>query len=672
MLQDLVTAAVNQALRQAEELAAKKMGGGMRRHGPGNAMLEALGGLGGGLGGGWRRDARRAARRRAEPRRAPRAEEALDACTRRRSSASSPSSAKLPGIGAAHRAAAGVPHPARPTRTPTRSPTRSARSRSASACARSASTSPTGRAAGSARTSAATPTVICVVEEPGDVIPIERTHEFRGRYHVLGGALSPIDGVDPEDLKIAELYTRVEADGVDARSCIATNPTTTGEATALHIADGLRERSPEVTVTRLASGLPVGGRPRVRRRGHARPGVRGPPRACDRSARDPRGAVGPARLRDERRRPAVSTPAGCPRPSYLVPRALLVGLVDRAVGDPGAARASPADRHPRGAGVHARIAARAPTCTSDASRSAAADCVGSPWRVVTPPSERRGLSASALRHRCSRGATSLDRLDRGARHGRRRGRRRIVGHGGATLRARRPARRVHRSTCGVLASSSVATPVLMAHRVSPGHHAGTPDDGDGHARRAPRAAGSCGGPRAGRGILVARLTRLPAGSLRRARCSLGRRRRPPAARRLRGAATCCARWPFARHRPAGRPARSRCRPVRERRRAARAGPALHRRAHGRLLRARGRARPDDLGDAPGRLPGDHARRRSTRSLAAAVAAPAADSDVRCSAVPTLRRARHGAARAVGVRSRRARAASGAAEPRRPTKSTAPP
>ena len=100
--------------------------------------------------------------------------------------------------------------------------------------------------------------LICVVEEPGDVIPIERTHEYRGRYHVLGGALSPIDGVDPEDLKIAELYARVEAGGV-REVVLATNPTTTGEATALHIADGLRMRAPQVAVTRLASGLPVGG-----------------------------------------------------------------------------------------------------------------------------------------------------------------------------------------------------------------------------------------------------------------------------------------------------------------------------------------------------------------------------------------------------------------------------
>jgi recombination protein RecR len=104
------------------------------------------------------------------------------------------------------------------------------------------------------------PAVICVVEEFGDVLPIERTHEFRGRYHVLGGALSPIDGVDPEDLHLAELYRRVEQSSPPVREVvIATNPTTTGEATALHIAGVLRERAPEVAVTRLASGLPVGG-----------------------------------------------------------------------------------------------------------------------------------------------------------------------------------------------------------------------------------------------------------------------------------------------------------------------------------------------------------------------------------------------------------------------------
>jgi recombination protein RecR len=105
---------------------------------------------------------------------------------------------------------------------------------------------------------------ICVVEQPSDVIPIERSGEFHGRYHVLGGALSPIDGVDPEHLHISELLGRVAngaggADGAGVREVVvATNATTTGEATALYLADALRERVPEVVVTRLASGLPVG------------------------------------------------------------------------------------------------------------------------------------------------------------------------------------------------------------------------------------------------------------------------------------------------------------------------------------------------------------------------------------------------------------------------------
>ena len=100
-------------------------------------------------------------------------------------------------------------------------------------------------------------TLICVVEQPVDLISVERTSEYRGLYHVLGGALSPMDGVDPEDLKVSELFARVASEGT-TEVVIATNPTTTGEATALYIADMLRERTPGVTVTRLASGLPVG------------------------------------------------------------------------------------------------------------------------------------------------------------------------------------------------------------------------------------------------------------------------------------------------------------------------------------------------------------------------------------------------------------------------------
>jgi recombination protein RecR len=97
--------------------------------------------------------------------------------------------------------------------------------------------------------------VLCVVEQPVDVESIERTHEFRGQYHVLGGALSPLDGVEPSDLRIEELLRRVERDGVE-EVVIATNPNMTGEATAAYLADRLRGRT---RVTRLASGLPVGG-----------------------------------------------------------------------------------------------------------------------------------------------------------------------------------------------------------------------------------------------------------------------------------------------------------------------------------------------------------------------------------------------------------------------------
>jgi len=100
--------------------------------------------------------------------------------------------------------------------------------------------------------------IICVVEQPSDVIPIERSGEFHGVYHVLGGALSPIDGVDPDDLHVAELLGRVDNGAGVSEVVIATNATTTGEATALYLADALRERSPDLAVTRLASGLPVG------------------------------------------------------------------------------------------------------------------------------------------------------------------------------------------------------------------------------------------------------------------------------------------------------------------------------------------------------------------------------------------------------------------------------
>src|SRR5579862_70689 len=98
-------------------------------------------------------------------------------------------------------------------------------------------------------------TTICVVEQPVDLVSLERTAEYRGLYHVLGGALSPLDGVEPEHLRIDELMQRVQANGV-VEVVLATNPNATGEATASYLAGRLRDR---VRVTRLASGLPVGG-----------------------------------------------------------------------------------------------------------------------------------------------------------------------------------------------------------------------------------------------------------------------------------------------------------------------------------------------------------------------------------------------------------------------------
>lgn len=99
-------------------------------------------------------------------------------------------------------------------------------------------------------------TVVCVVERPQDIVVVERTQEFRGRYHVLGGALSPINGIGPGQLRFEELRHRLDTEGVQ-ELIVATNPTIEGDATAMYIArefktDGLR-------VTRLASGLPVGG-----------------------------------------------------------------------------------------------------------------------------------------------------------------------------------------------------------------------------------------------------------------------------------------------------------------------------------------------------------------------------------------------------------------------------
>ena len=99
-------------------------------------------------------------------------------------------------------------------------------------------------------------TVICVVEEPRDIVAVERTQEFRGSYHVLQGTISPIEGIGPDQLRVKELLARVRDDGV-SEVILATNPNTDGEVTAMYLARALA--ASEVRVTRLASGLPVGG-----------------------------------------------------------------------------------------------------------------------------------------------------------------------------------------------------------------------------------------------------------------------------------------------------------------------------------------------------------------------------------------------------------------------------
>ncbi len=99
-------------------------------------------------------------------------------------------------------------------------------------------------------------TVLCVVEEPRDIVAVERTHEFHGRYHVLQGTISPIEGIGPDQLRVRELLRRVQDDAV-VEVILATNPNTDGEVTAMYLAKVLKEL--DVRVTRIASGLPVGG-----------------------------------------------------------------------------------------------------------------------------------------------------------------------------------------------------------------------------------------------------------------------------------------------------------------------------------------------------------------------------------------------------------------------------
>ena len=240
MLAEMVQAAVNEAIRAAQELASSKMGG----------ITGGPGGMAAGLPG-------------ACERRGPRAAGA----PRRRAVAAARDRP-------AHRAAARLPHPARPRRGGRRrSPTaiREVKEK-VGLCEEcfNLSEGPLCRICADPSRDRAT---ICVVEEPADVIPIERTHEYRGLYHVLGGALSPIDGIDAEDLKIAELLRRVEAGGV-AEVVLATNPTTTGEATALHIAERLRGQVDRHPPRQRPAGRR---RPRARRRGHPRQGAGRPP-----------------------------------------------------------------------------------------------------------------------------------------------------------------------------------------------------------------------------------------------------------------------------------------------------------------------------------------------------------------------------------------------------------
>ena len=123
-------------------------------------------------------------------------------------------------------------------------------------------------------------TQVCVVEEPKDIQAVERTREFRGRYHVLGGALDPLSGVGPDQLRIRELLNRIgeQVDGVDITEVIiATDPNTEGEATATYLVRMLRD-IPGLTVSRIASGLADGRRPGIRRRADPGPRADRPPR----------------------------------------------------------------------------------------------------------------------------------------------------------------------------------------------------------------------------------------------------------------------------------------------------------------------------------------------------------------------------------------------------------
>ena len=102
------------------------------------------------------------------------------------------------------------------------------------------------------------PKIVCVVEEPRDIVAMERTNSFRGLYHVLQGAISPIDGIGPDQLRVKELFARMANEEI-GELILATNPNLEGETTAMYLARELRDKFAEVRITRIASGLPVGG-----------------------------------------------------------------------------------------------------------------------------------------------------------------------------------------------------------------------------------------------------------------------------------------------------------------------------------------------------------------------------------------------------------------------------
>ena len=312
MLQDMVVAAVNEAIRAGQELAGRKLGG---RRAAGFDPMSAL-------------DAPRRARR---PRRRRRdAGGCPAAAARNRAARRSAEVAllapplqrlvtelgKLPGHRQPHRPAAGLPRAARlapRTRTRSRDAIRDVKEKITlcEICFNLAE-GPRCTICLDERRDAG---LICVVEEPGDVIPIERTHEYRGRYHVLGGALSPIDGVEPEDLKIAQLYARVarrRARGPRGRPRHQPDDDRRGDRPAHRRRPARARAGGRGDAPRLR---PAGRRrPRVRRRGHPRPRVLGPPGAEPAAARRSARASAASARRAWRRATAARRRAPrCPR-----------------------------------------------------------------------------------------------------------------------------------------------------------------------------------------------------------------------------------------------------------------------------------------------------------------------------------------------------------------------